>query len=256
MMHKRRFCRENDQVDLSIVIPAFQESSKIGRDIETASEFLAGNDFAGEIIVVDDGSTDGTGDAAQKAAEKAPTGVSVKVITCEQHRGKGCAVRTGMNQSCGEYVMFADSGCCVPFGNALLGLEMLKDGSCDIANGSRKLIDSDIQQGQHWYRKIAARLFKWLLNKMLTMPPGITDSQCGFKVYRGDVARQLYGQCISDGFMFDVEMILRAQKAGYRIKEFPVEWVCDLDSRLSLTRTPWPVLSELIAIKRQLAGKR
>jgi hypothetical protein len=87
------------------------------------------------------------------------------------------------------------------------------------------------------------------------MPPGITDSQCGFKVYRGDVARQLYSQCTSDGFMFDVEMILRAQKAGYRTKEFPVEWVCDLDSRLPLTRTPWPFLSELIAIRRNLAKK-
>ncbi|MHC4623307.1 MAG: hypothetical protein ACYS4W_05325, partial [Planctomycetota bacterium] len=81
----------------------------------------------------------------------------------------------------------------------------------------------------------------------------ITDSQCGFKVYRGDVARKLYGECISDGFMFDVEIILRAQKEGYRIKEFPVEWVCDLDSRLSLTRAPWPVLSELITIKRRLS---
>jgi len=241
-------------VDLSIVIPAFQESKKIGRDIEAAAEFLAGNDLAGEIIVVDDGSTDGTAEAARKAGENAAAGVSVKVIAGE-HRGKGWAVRTGMKETCGEYVMFADSGCCVPYGNALLGLEMLRDGSCDIAHGSRKLIDSDIQQGQHWYRKIAARLFKWLLNRMLKMPPGITDSQCGFKVYRGDVARQLYGRCISDGFMFDVEMILRAQKAGYRIKEFPVEWVCDLDSRLSLTRTPWPVLSELIAIKRELAKK-
>ena len=70
MTHKRRFYRENDQVDLSIVIPAFQESSKVGRDIEAASEFLAGNDFAGEIIVVDDGSTDGTSDAAKKASRR------------------------------------------------------------------------------------------------------------------------------------------------------------------------------------------
>ncbi|MHC4362147.1 MAG: glycosyltransferase family protein, partial [Planctomycetota bacterium] len=131
----------------------------------------------------------------------------------------------------------------------------LRDGDCDIAHGSRKLLESDIQQEQPWYRRITARLFKWFLNKMLTMPTGITDSQCGFKIYRGEVARRLYGQCISDGFMFDVEIILLAEKEGHRIKEFPVEWVCDLDTRLSLTRTPWPVLSELITIKRNVAGK-
>ncbi|MHC4666266.1 MAG: glycosyltransferase [Planctomycetota bacterium] len=242
-------------MDLSIVIPAFEESTKIGADIEAASQFLEGNHFTGEIIVVDDGSGDGTSDAAKKAGAALPVGISLKVIRYEPHRGKGCAVRTGMKETGGEYVMFADSGCCVPYGNALLGLEMLRNGSCNIAHGSRKLLESDIQQEQPWYRRITARLFKWLLNRMLTMPPGITDSQCGFKIYRGEVARKLYGQCISDGFMFDVEIILLAAKEGYRIKEFPVEWVCDLDTRLSLTRAPWPVLSELITIKRNVARK-
>jgi dolichyl-phosphate beta-glucosyltransferase len=249
---EKGFGRERKRVDLSIVIPVFDESGKIGRDIEAASEFLAGNNLKGEIIVVDDGSADGTSEAAKKAGEHLPGGVLLRVIRYAEHKGKGYAVRTGMKATSGEYVMFADSGCCVPYGNVLLGLEMLKGGSCDIAHGSRKLLESDIQKDQPWYRRISARLFKWALNRILTMPPGITDSQCGFKVYRGDVARKLYGECISDGFMFDIEIILRAQKEGYRIKEFPVEWVCDLDSRLSVTRAPWPVLSELITIKRTL----
>jgi dolichyl-phosphate beta-glucosyltransferase len=239
-------------VDLSIVIPAFEESTKIGRDIEAASQFLAGNNLAGEIIVVDDGSTDGTSEAAGQMEESLPSVVSLKVIRYQPHRGKGYAVRTGIKQTSGEYVMFADSGCCVPYGNVLLGLEMLKSGSCDIAHGSRKLLESDIQQEQPWYRRIAARLFKWLVNRIMTIPAGLTDTQCGFKVYRGDIARELYSRCITDGFMFDVEVILRAQKEGYRIEEFPIEWVCDLDSRLSLTRTPWPVISELIKIRREL----
>ncbi|MFB0525293.1 MAG: glycosyltransferase [Phycisphaerae bacterium] len=238
-------------MDLSIVIPALNESKKIARDIKMAAMFLEGNNFQGEIIVVDDGSTDGTCEVAKSV--KVPPGVRLSVIRYQQHRGKGYAVRAGMKETSGEYVMFADSGYCVPYGNALLGLEILKDGTCDIAHGSRKLLESDIRKEQPWCRRISSRLFKWLINKLLQIPRGLTDTQCGFKVYKGDVARELYDQCISDGFMFDIEIILRAQKQGYRIEEFPIEWVCDPDSRLSLTRVPWPVISELRAIKQALS---
>ena len=240
-------------MELSVVIPAFEESKKIGADIEAASVFLEANGLEAEIIVVDDGSRDNTAETARKAVTFC--NVPLKVLRYEAHRGKGYAVRTGMKETVGEYVMFADSGCCVPFGNALQGLYILRSRTCDIAHGSRKLLESDIRQGQPWRRRISARLFKWLINKVLTLPPEITDSQCGFKMYRGDVARKLYSECISDGFMFDVEIILRAQKQGYRIKEFPIEWTCDLDSRLSLPHTIWPILSELIAIKRALSKK-
>jgi len=241
-------------MDLSIVIPALNESTKIARDVEMAAEFLEGNNFQGEIIVVDDGSTDNTAEVAESV--KVPPGTRLSVIRYQQHRGKGYAVRQGIKQTSGEYVMFADSGYCVPYENALQGLEMLKDGTCDIAHGSRKLVESDIRRDQPWRRRISSRLFRWLVNKLLQIPPGITDTQCGFKVYKGNVARQLYSQCISDGFMFDIEIILRAQKQGYKIREFPIEWVCDLDSRLRLSRTPWPVIWELRAIKRALSRKR
>jgi hypothetical protein len=130
---------------------------------------------------------------------------------------------------------------------------MLKDNTCDIAHGSRKLIQSDIRQDQPWRRRISSRFFNWLIKRLLRLPPDLSDTQCGFKIYKGKLARELYSHCISDGFMFDIEIILRAQKQGYRIKEFPVEWTCDLDSRLSLVRIPWPVLSELRAIKQALS---
>lgn len=240
-------------MDLSIVIPAFNESKKIAFDIKMAAMFLEGNNFKGEIIVVDDGSTDGTDKAAKNV--KVPACVTIKIVRYQQHRGKGYAVRAGMKETVGEYVMFADSGCCVPYGNALLGLEMLKNGICDIAHGSRKLIESDIQREQPLRRRISSMVFKWFIKRLLQLPPDLSDTQCGFKIYKGDVARQLYGRCISDGFMFDIEIILRAHKQGYRIKEFPVEWTCDLDSRLSLTHTPWPVISELRAIKRAIDEK-
>jgi len=240
-------------MDLSIVIPAFEEGRKIARDVKAAAAFLEANNIAGEIIVVDDGSADDTAGAAREAQVPGPT--KLKVIRYEPHRGKGYAVRTGMKETAGQYAMFADCGLCIPYGNALQGLELLKDDACDIAHGSRRHIESDILQDQPWHRRLFSRMFKSTVRTMLGVPRQLTDTQCGFKMYRGDVARELYGQCISDGFMFDIETILRAQRKGYRIAEFPVEWACDRDSRLSVTRTPWPVLAELRTLKRALANE-
>ncbi len=237
-------------MDLSIVIPAFEESRKIARDVEAAAAFLKGEGLAGEIIVVDDGSRDDTAAAAKEA--DIPPDVHLNVIRYASHQGKGCAVRIGMAASKGEYVMFADSGGCVPYENALRGLDMLKSGVCELAHGSRKLHESRIQRPQAWYRRILSRIFRWVIVRAMKIPAGLTDTQCGFKLYRGDVARTLYSSCITDGFMFDVEIIMRASKANYRIREFPIEWTSDRDSRLSLTRNAGRVLRELLMIRRTL----
>jgi dolichyl-phosphate beta-glucosyltransferase len=240
-------------MDLSIVIPAYEEGHKIGRDVEAAAEFLQANDLRGEILVVDDGSRDNTSQAARNVP--VPEGVERRVLRYEIHRGKGYGVRTGMVQTTGQYAMFADCGLCIPYGNALEGLEMLKSDVCDIAHGSRRHIQSDILQEQPWHRRLLSRTFKATVRLMLKIPRELTDTQCGFKVYKGDVARALYSQCITDGFMFDIEIILRAVRQNYRIGEFPVEWACDPDSRLSVTRTPWPVLAELRTLRRALADR-
>lgn len=237
-------------MDISIVIPVFEESTKIVRDIEAASAFLQTNNLKGEIIVVDDGSRDATTEAA-RSIQVSPE-IEVKVLHQERNRGKGFAVRTGIRQTRGRYVMFTDSGCCVPFQDILRGLELLKSGACDIAHGSRKLQQSKIKRQQSLRRRFYSRIFRWAMICSMKIPSNITDSQCGFKVYRGDTARLLYGQCISDGFMFDVEIILRARKQGLRIKEFPIEWTCDSDSRLYLAKNMRSILSELINIKRTI----
>ena len=236
---------------LSIIIPAFEESAKIVADIRAATAFLKKHDIPGEIIVIDDGSHDGT--AAE--AEKAPpaVGIPCRVFRLDANRGKGHAVRTGMTHAIGDYVMFADSGCCVPYNNVLPGLKMLADGDCDIAHGSRKMKGCKIHRPQSRLRKICSRAFRWFINAWLKIPPHLTDTQCGFKIYRNDVAKKLYAECITDGFTFDVEIIMRAHRYGYRIKEFPVEWTCDCDSRITLSRTSWRVFCELVNIRRALA---
>ena len=235
-------------MDLSVVIPAFEESKKIALDVEAAAAFLEDNHFAGEVIVVDDGSRDNTAEAAKNV--RVFQDVKLQVIRYEQHRGKGYAVRTGIKQTSGEYVMFADSGCCVPYEDTLRGLELLKSRKCDIAHGSRKTRGCHIEKTQSLYRRICSKMFHWFVVHDMKIPAEFTDTQCGFKIYRGDVARHLYSECITDGFTFDIEIIMRAQKEGYRIKEFPIDWTCDRDSRLSPTRSSWRVLAELLTIRR------
>jgi dolichyl-phosphate beta-glucosyltransferase len=208
-------------MDFSIVIPAYDESKKISRDISEAAGFLEAHKFTGQIIVVDDGSKDNTTEIAKKST--IPPNVQLNVIRYEKHRGKGYAVRTGMKRTTGEYVMFADSGSCVPYEDTLRGLELLKSDVCDIAHGSRKMRGCHIEKMQSLYRRTCSRMFHWFVIHDMKIPAEFTDTQCGFKMYKGDVARHLYGEAITNGFTFDIEIIMRAQQEGYRIKEFPID---------------------------------
>ncbi|MCB0305933.1 MAG: glycosyltransferase [Calditrichaeota bacterium] len=238
-------------IELSIIIPARNEQAKIARDVAAAGDFLQQAGLAGEILVADDGSDDGTANAAWNAASCLPAGM-VQVLRGEISRGKGHAVRRGISATRGRWVMFADSGTCVPFDNALAGLKLLQTGECELALGSRKLPGSDIVIPQIFSRRIFAGLFRWLIHRLLDLPRELTDTQCGFKLFNGDCARELFSRCQSDGFLFDLEIILLATHAGYRIKEFPVTWRCDRDSRISLTRTPLSVLRELWQLSRRM----
>jgi dolichyl-phosphate beta-glucosyltransferase len=243
-------------VDLSIVIPVYEESRKIALDVRQAAEFLAGNHLTGQIVVVDDGSHDDTARVARNALPHPPEGTSVEVICQSQNRGKGCAVRTGMQRATGDCMMFADSGSCVPYAETLRGLELIKTGQCDIAHGSRKMEGCRIEHGQPFHRRLCGNLFRWFVKRLMGIPMELTDTQCGFKIYRGDVARQLYGQAVTDGSAFDVEIILRARQAGYRIREFPLRWSCDPDSRHSITASLWHFPRQLWTIRRTLRAEK
>lgn len=237
-------------MDLSIVIPAYNEQKKISRDILDAAIFLDENEMTGEIIVVDDGSTDRTAEEAENT--QILESIPLKVDRYEKNRGKGYAVRRGIQRSAGKIVMFADSGSCVPYSNTLLGLNLIEMGECDIAHGSRKMGISHIKRGQSWFRKLLSTFFHWFMIYYMKIPAELTDTQCGFKIYRGDIAREIYAETFTDGFTFDIEVILRALHKGLVIREFPVDWTCDPDSRLSVTRSYSMILTELINIKRTL----
>ena len=232
---------------LSIVIPAYNEAHKIARDIQAASAFLTEQNITGEIIVSDDGSRDGTADTARAVA--VPPNIPLHVLAAQTNRGKGAAVRAGMLQTRSQYAMFADSGVCIPYIEALRGLALLRSGQCEIAHASRKRSDSVIVNPQPFHRRVFSRIFRVAADWMLHMPHSLTDTQCGFKMYRGDVARIVYGELRTDGFLFDLETILRAVRRKYRIAEFPVTWSCDPDTRLRTGRTAVRTIAELRAIK-------
>ncbi|MBN1126990.1 MAG: glycosyltransferase [Sedimentisphaerales bacterium] len=237
-------------MDISIIIPAFEESHKIRKDIETAWQFLQDHSLTGEIIVVDDGSSDDTALAAKAVGKELDA--PLRVIRYEPNQGKGHAVRIGIVQSVGDYVMFADAGTCVPYDNALRGLEMIRSGQCDIANGSRRINGCQIDSQQTAIRRFCSKSFRKVIRLFMGIPRELTDTQCGFKVYRGEIARRLYALSKIDGFTFDVEIILLARQKGYRIREFPVDWTCDCDSRISIHKTSIHVFKELFRIRRNV----
>jgi dolichyl-phosphate beta-glucosyltransferase len=235
-------------MELSIIIPAYDEARKIRGDVEAAGVFLQAHTLSGEIIVVDDGSTDGTAEVAGRAI--LPTGIPLTVISHDVQTGKGAAVRTGVLRSRGTYVMFADAGLTVPYDNALTGLSLLRAGTCALAHGSRWMSGSRIRRPQDPWRQWISRIVRVLILQLLRLPRHLTDTQCGFKVYAGDIARALFAHCRTDHFLFDVEVLVRALQQGYRVEEFPVDWSCDRDSRLSIRRHAREVITDLLVIRR------
>jgi len=232
-------------LDLSIVIPAYKESAKVERDIAAASAFLEASDLRGEIILVDDGSPD---DTAERAAELRTRFKNLTVLSYKPNRGKGHAVRYGVLRAGGRIIMFADAGLCVPYEIAKLGISMIDMNMCDIANGSRRTRGS-IVVAQPLYRRVGSRAYKAFIHLFMGIPTYVSDTQCGFKLYRREIAHALFGPAFTDGFMFDTEIILRALRAKYRILEFPVLWSNDADTRYDPIKGTIRNLRELLKIR-------
>jgi dolichyl-phosphate beta-glucosyltransferase len=237
-------------MDLSIVIPVFNEGKKIEKDIRQAVQFLSSQKMTGEIIISDDGSTDDTLHFLKTIETEPP--FLLKILDNKNHRGKGYAVKAGILESSGDLVVFIDSGSCVSYSDLLPGINMIRTGQCEIAHGSRFMKDSKITRKKQWYRRIMSSAFRRFIHLWTTIPENLTDTQCGLKIYKREVALDLYQQCITEGFMFDIEIILRGVKAGYKIREIPITWTADLDSRLSPAASFFQMISELGSIKRNI----
>ena len=235
---------QNERPYLSVVIPAYNEEKKIEQDIAAVFDYFRGRPYSVEVIVVNDGSKDGT---AQKVQALCAKHRDLSLASYEPNRGKGHAVKTGILKAGGTYLLFVDAGNCVPYREVENGLSVLKSG-IDIAIGSRALGDSNVMVKQRIYRQVGGRLF-WLLVRFFLGVKGLRDTQCGFKMFTRESAARIFAEQRIDGFMFDIEWILRAQKYGYKMKEFPLQWVCDQDSRFRIFPGAFRVLYDLVRIK-------
>jgi dolichyl-phosphate beta-glucosyltransferase len=233
---------------LSIIIPIFNEERKIRQDILAADVFFKENKIDGEIIVVDDGSEDGSVEVVRSLQGEVESPLTLLINS--SNIGKGDAVKKGVLASEGEFILYADSGLTIPFNNLFSGLKLIETGECDIAFGSRKLAQSKILIQKQIDRKITSILFTLIARIFLNIPNYISDTQCGFKLYRGNLARNLFVKLKTPGFLFELEIINRALNENYIIKEFPVEWRCDRDSRINYSSTPISVLKEVINLRR------
>lgn len=229
---------------LSIVVPTYNEEMKIQKDIEQIYGYFTSQNYSFEVIVVNDGSTDRTFEKV-KSIQKYYT--NLHIVSYPKNRGKGYAVKTGILQSRGKNIMFVDAGGCVPFDESEKALRFLQNGY-DIAIGSRLLQQSKLIKRQPIYRTISGNCFSFILRNFLKVR-NIKDTQCGFKVFRRAIAQDIFSKLKTNGFTFDVEVLLRATQLGYAIKEFPIQWACDHDSRLSPFRHSLGILIQLIKIK-------
>jgi len=230
---------------LSLIIPAFNEEAKIDGDLQAALDYLRRQPYSFEVIVVDDGSSDGT--RAKLSAWEKRNIESLRVIAYRPNRGKGYAVRTGMLEARGEVRMFADAGLCVPFSSIADGLEVIAQGY-DVAIGSRKLGDSRVVCPQAPHRRWGSRLFHVLSRGIMGLS-GIHDTQCGFKLFTARAAELLFRRSRINGFMFDAETLINARRLGLKIREFPVEWRADFDSRFRPFSGSLRNLADLARIK-------
>jgi len=237
---------------LSIVIAAYNEENRIGESLLKIKKYFDGQDNDYQIIVVDDGSTDNT---RQMSTDYTAEITNLKVIGYPENKGKGYALRQGVFASKGDTVLLTDADLSTPIDELDRLLPLLKDQEYDIAIGSRALEPNKILKKQPWWRQGMGKIFNRIVKIMVL--DDFDDTQCGFKLFSGNVARRLFKNARINRFAYDVEILAMAKESGCRIVEVPVKWINSPASKVNPIFDSMQMLFDLIKIMMRMGkGKR
>ncbi|HUJ39551.1 MAG TPA: dolichyl-phosphate beta-glucosyltransferase [Candidatus Acidoferrales bacterium] len=230
------------QPDLSIVIPAFNEEKRLPPTFEKIAAWLRTKGLSAEVIVVDDGSTDGTARVAEEAGGILP---GIRVLRNGRNYGKGYSVRHGMREARGRVALFTDADLSAPIEEADKLLAALE--TAEVAFGSRALDRRLITVHESRFREVAGILFNKMVKVVLWIP--FVDTQCGFKAFRMERARMLFEQQRIERFGFDPELLYLARHHGLRAVEIPVRWAHDPRTKVNMMRDSVLMFAELLTIR-------
>ena len=233
--------------EISIVIPAYNESDRLTGPLVTVVDFAQQTDLNIEIIVVDDGSTDGTADVARSILAASPDIPSI-VIRYEKNRGKGFAIKTGLLAASADIALFTDADLSTPIEEIHKLTDPIKSGDFDVTFGSRALDRTLIGTHQPWQREQGGKVMNLIIRKMSGLP--FADTQCGFKAFNMVKFRPLLDLMKIDRFGFDIEFLFVANYHGLRLTEIPVRWNDVAGSKVSVVRDTRRMIGELMQIRR------
>ncbi len=229
---------------LSVVIPAYNEALRIGTTLASVREYLASRDYATELILVDDGSTDSTPAVLREFQSPRP---AARVFRNEPNRGKGFSVRRGALEAQGEFVLFSDADLSAPIEEAGKLLAALESTHADAAVGSRALQRELIGVRQPWYRDTAGRVFNLLVRTITGL--NIHDTQCGLKLFRRTTTRRAFELQRVERFGFDPELLFLIERLGGKIVEVPVRWNDNPATKVHFLRDSTRMFLDLLALR-------
>jgi dolichyl-phosphate beta-glucosyltransferase len=233
---------DEQHVHLSVVVPAYNEEGRLSKSLPAIMDYLSRQSYAWEVLIIDDGSSDRTGEIAARIGENKP----VRVLQNNPNRGKGYSIRYGMLEARGKYRLFSDADLSTPIEELDHFWKPVAEGY-DVVIGSRAVSGSRLEVRQARYREWMGRAFNLLVRMMLV--PGIHDTQCGFKLFSEKAATEIFPRQTLQGFAFDVELLILARKHGYKVKEFPVRWINSPATTVSAWRDSSRMFVDLVRLK-------